>query len=590
MNGFDDASHTIALAILSVVLVGQLLASWRLSSLMKAAARVTASDKATPSSRHARLRGYRWAEWCRDYESEPAPRQCILAEMRAWTEASPPYAFLQRTGVMAPLLGVVVTAVGLFHLRAPDTRGGISPQYVLDAMKPLAIGIGGGAVIALVNQLLILLAESRYRRLESVANDVLDMKHSADPTHAQARPLPREAQRVLAALESALSPLTTVLADTGARLRESAALTDRFDVATRQFEKVASLLDATAAHQQSATLAYTESLEAVVLPSQKAMQTTASRISAASKSLAEPIESLLEVLRTLVASSQEGIQRFGTLHTGVAEFARTLGEDVAPVFHQYRNAATSMENAASLSHASAVDFVKSVSELTRGFQYHRDAADRMMELVDQRAVPAFEVLARSTHVFEEAANALTEQIDRLHTASFDQVNNARQMTDTFAGAADGLKDAVRCVSDASETLSAAVSQHDGLFRSVRQLSDGFSPLLTGLDDIGVALKAGVAQQREITDAASRSIADAAEGAKRLLLMSDHIESTVSNIRSATTSLSEALRRLESANDGEAEHIEIAMRPLIAVITRLSTAVEEAGTRRGGWLPGRLIGG
>jgi hypothetical protein len=80
---------------------------------------------------------------------------------------------LQRMSVMAPLLGVVLTVLGFYWLDVDDA-GEQSLQTILAAVTPLVSGVGAGAVLALINQVLLHVAGGRLERLRMTARTWFD--------------------------------------------------------------------------------------------------------------------------------------------------------------------------------------------------------------------------------------------------------------------------------------------------------------------------------------------------------------------------------------------------------------------------------
>jgi hypothetical protein len=89
-------------------------------------------------------------------------REDALHELDTRIACNGSYLLLQRMGVMAPLLGVVLTVAGFYWLNVRDDVQSL--QGILQAVTPLVAGVGTGAVLALVNQVLLHVAG---RRVES---------------------------------------------------------------------------------------------------------------------------------------------------------------------------------------------------------------------------------------------------------------------------------------------------------------------------------------------------------------------------------------------------------------------------------------
>jgi len=81
-------------------------------------------------------------------------REDVLHELDTRIASSSDYLLLQRLGVMAPLLGVILTVLGFPFIQLPETEDP-SLDQMLEVVTPLVAGVGTGAVLALINQFLL---------------------------------------------------------------------------------------------------------------------------------------------------------------------------------------------------------------------------------------------------------------------------------------------------------------------------------------------------------------------------------------------------------------------------------------------------
>jgi hypothetical protein len=100
-------------------------------------------------------------------------REQVLHELDTRIASDSSYLLLQRMGIMAPLLGVVLTVVGFYWLTI-DESGEQSLQTILKAVTPLVSGVGAGAVLALLNQALLQGVGGRMERLRMTARAWFD--------------------------------------------------------------------------------------------------------------------------------------------------------------------------------------------------------------------------------------------------------------------------------------------------------------------------------------------------------------------------------------------------------------------------------
>jgi hypothetical protein len=124
-------------------------------------------------------RSFAWLQWVNsNFPVSGAPpsnnftREDVLSELDTRIASNGGYLLLQRMGVMAPLLGVVLTVVGFYWLKVGD--GDESLQSIMSAVAPLVSGVGTGAVLALINQGLLHMAGRRVESLRMTARTWFD--------------------------------------------------------------------------------------------------------------------------------------------------------------------------------------------------------------------------------------------------------------------------------------------------------------------------------------------------------------------------------------------------------------------------------
>jgi hypothetical protein len=100
-------------------------------------------------------------------------RDDVIQELDTRIASNSDYLLLQRLGIMAPLLGVILTVVGFYWLEV-DEAGEQSLQSILLAVTPLVSGVGTGAALALINQALLHAAGRRIERMRISARTWFD--------------------------------------------------------------------------------------------------------------------------------------------------------------------------------------------------------------------------------------------------------------------------------------------------------------------------------------------------------------------------------------------------------------------------------
>jgi hypothetical protein len=112
-------------------------------------------------------------------------RNEVLAELDTRIASDSSFLMLQRMGIMAPLLGVVLTVIGFYWLHV-DESGEASLQTILVAVTPLVSGVGAGAMLALINQALMQAVGARLDRLRMSARTWFDAaiwRHEGQDAH-----------------------------------------------------------------------------------------------------------------------------------------------------------------------------------------------------------------------------------------------------------------------------------------------------------------------------------------------------------------------------------------------------------------------
>ncbi len=124
-------------------------------------------------------RNFAWLYWVATnfpFDTAHTPtnltREDVLQELDTRIASYGDYLLLQRMGVMAPLLGVVLTVVGFYWLNVSQEDQSL--QSIFMAVTPLVSGVGTGAVLALVNQVLLHIAGRRVESLRMTARTWFD--------------------------------------------------------------------------------------------------------------------------------------------------------------------------------------------------------------------------------------------------------------------------------------------------------------------------------------------------------------------------------------------------------------------------------
>jgi hypothetical protein len=294
-------------------------------------------------------------------------RDEVLRELDTRMAGYSDYLLLQRMGVMAPLLGVVLTVVGFYWLNV-DESGEQSLESILLAVTPLVSGVGAGAVLALINQILLHAVGSRLERLRMAARSWFDQaiwSKASLPSQSGggkvAATVERFAEAASASADRHLSSAAS-LADTTASIKYAASqLHDVVHAFSREIKDIPQTLR----DLRESTSASAEALQELVPAATRsvanldvsvaAFRTTIDReFTDAAKLHYRSSKSLAELLDQLSVAGEALQSNAQTLTAQMAEFTSAIGA------HSEQLREIQDRNAASDAAAGATDGVRPV--------------------------------------------------------------------------------------------------------------------------------------------------------------------------------------------------------------------------------------
>ena len=283
-------------------------------------------------------------------------RDDTLQELDTRISSNGDYLLLQRMGVMAPLLGVVLTVAGFYWLNV--SKEDQSLQSILLAVTPLVSGVGTGAVLAIINQALLHIAGRRVESLRMSARTWFDnviWNHSGRDTQATIK------------AEQALERFASSIHDAAQRFTENSELIGA---------STASIADA-ASHFREVVQAFTAELEGVP-------------------------EALGDVRRSTVASAdaldeliQVGSRAVSNLDVSVAAFRSTLDREFAAAAKLHRRSG------------------RALAETVQQIASYAKTSAQLSDFVAQMIAPASRQLAE----FRETLADLKNEVDPIKSVN-----------------------------------------------------------------------------------------------------------------------------------------------------------------------------
>jgi len=508
-----------------------------------------------PAALVADTRASGWFAWlrgrwrARDGRPAPPDRAAALGELDWHLGSSFWLSALQRLGYAAPLVGLLLTALGFFGFNPTSGTDGTDLGAVLRATLPLMLGVAVGAVLALLNQFLLLIVQPAADRARAAARDWLDdllvaagadnpLGPVADALRAELGEIGQAAGRFSAAADESkaaaarlaqaaaalgdqadlTAQLTRALTSTGETLGQLAAHTgsaateleatsrahaewgaagaraaaDLAATATDLRGQVGDLRGAVNTHNEVA-VALRASVETGLGPAQAAFAAALSECRAATTGLADGVGTLTGTTTAAVARFGETV---GTLAAAVDDrlvpFTRSLApvqgvlDRIGDVGAPLAAAAEAMTAAAGRHHDAAAHLVPAYDRMTEALAATTGVAEQLRAV--QAAIgPAVEALGRSVGTVAEAGR----QVGALSAGGLEPMAARFAQIDRAATALAGVVESVRPLTGAGELVG-----------EIRQLARAFDQMQRATD-----------QQREIAELL-RDLAEAARARPR----------------------------------------------------------------------------
>lgn len=370
------------------------------------------------------------------------------------------YTILQRLGISAPILGVVITALGFWTFEPPEKLNSLTE--ILHAVIPLIAGVGIGAFLALINQALMWSVENCMGRLRTTARFWFDdsiLKNTITAQHAG-----------FSSTAATLAGVASSLQETSRQQKEG----------THAIQAVAGLMEKTAREFGANLTTFVTELQGLpqylpqlghavrdtvknlhtILPEtvkvadsfaksvdafSKTVDDTLSRVALHQQAAAMDLASLTRELHTAMSELQAGTSSIGpsivALGTSAATFRETLESCLAPQAEFVHDAVaridlTTTELAAQLTSLNSQlgHVVAHVSTAGETFQSLGVSSVAFRKIVEEQLGPAAlqlhgtaDSLISAVETTSQAASNLEQSTNRLATASEGQFDAANKL-------------------------------------------------------------------------------------------------------------------------------------------------------------------
>lgn len=438
-----------------------------------------------------------WLKWVDENfpRNSTAPanytRDDVLKELDTQIGADGNYLLLQRAGVMAPLLGVIITVVG-FILLLPESEGmteELAMSDILYMVTPLVAGVGIGAALAFINQWLLHMVGVRVEVVRDAARTWFDAAIwrdlGLDVQAATVKAITAMQRMGRAVLKSSLQQEENAKA-----LRKSIAKiyqsSDTFQQTYEAFGQELGELPSTLAELTDTARAAVDTLGSLIPVGERAVLGMDVSVSA----FTEAVE------RQFVEAAKT---HQGTIE-GIAESVGRINE-------------------------STMQLKVSSSDLQETVNAHTNAFKNLNRSLQKQVLPAHEGFLAAISKFSGQADGLLDRLDNLHSEVIGSIEkmtslapNASEAVTRFAGSAEAFSDAV------NHSFKAAADEH-------RENTDRLAESVGGLEKSAEGLNQGSAAVEDLL--------------KLHMELGRELEATGGSLREAIGQLSEtgvALRR------------------------------------------------
>lgn len=413
---------------------------------------------------------YSWLKWVNS--NFPAgtttpgnyTREDVLHELDTRIASRSDYLLLQRLGVMAPLLGVILTVLGFPFIELPESQDP-SLDQMLDVVTPLVAGVGTGAVLALINQFLLHSTGGRAESLRMTGRTWFD----SAVWYSVGLDTQAATVKAIAAIERMAISVT-----------ESAKL--QSENANRLVESTSAIKQAAAEFQQVVN-AFGSDI--------KDLPDTLRDIRDATAASTKTLDELIPVGKRAVAG----------LDVSVSAFRTSIENDFITAAAKHRE---SIDSLSSSNLAALDDTSKRIQDAAKAVT---DGSVLFKKALDDQS--QFAELMSPVH------DSLNDAIQRL-SKSGDQL--AATVSDDVSPAQKAFHEAAASFTDSAKQLSVFIDR--GLEPATQRLAD-LHKTLGGLEQTAKSMQA-FGQAGGDVDRITKSLADAADAADAIAALPDRI--------------------------------------------------------------------
>jgi len=433
-------------------------------------------------------------------------RDDVLQELDTRIASSADYVLLQRLGVMAPLLGVILTVWGFAWLEVPENAEALGD--ILFVVMPLVAGVAAGAILAFINQILLQLAGNKAEALRTAARNWFDSAIWSN--------IGLDTQAATIKAIHAIEKMADSISNSVAQHTES---TERLVETTTSIQIAgAALHDSVSSFGQE----------------MKDIPGSLADLHSTTAATAEALKKLIPVGQRAVAGLDVSVSAFRTaVENDFVEAAKLHHRVVKKVNESVVRLGESTEN------------LRSGSEDLNGIvNAQQETFEAMNESMQSRVLPAHEELFASV-------GGLSAQMSEFRTLVEALSQNVNIVAQEFGSVAGKLEPAVNAFSDAVDgQFTAATSQHEANLRtlseSVQRIHQSAGTLTEGVQLLNAVLSEHAELSKRIApahDVMQKAVENMESAGAALHSTMSDVLPTQRNLREASDSFSNSANQL-----------------------------------------------
>lgn len=323
------------------------------------------------------LGSFNWERVAKVHARLPEMEQpaAIADDHFVWLKSLLPSQLLERIFLVAPLIGVLITCIGFYN-------NDIDPENLKKSMSPLLVGVGGGALLALVNQILLFFVNWMTTKLSF----------------------------------SVVSSLPLVCSqDEGQRLRE---------LSLENLGRVVEALERSADYHEEIASDLKTSIEEVLVPINTTVSEAVVDMSGATSQLVPAIKDIVTAAYDLNSRMGMGLSEFDELSKTVSLLRDLIDQRLGSLIDKQGRAVQRLtESALNLDGSTkkldgstqGLDAVltglnNGLHKINASTEFHTVATDRVLEVLDNQLQPSFEKIKDAISTLLENKKYLEDNV------------------------------------------------------------------------------------------------------------------------------------------------------------------------------------